>query len=70
MPRTLNFSNLISDAYLQCGGLDNAAEIMEVSRATANRWRKNGSINKMNAIKRLAGKIGWPIEWFAIGRKN
>lgn len=69
MSRKLTFSNLISEAYIQCGGLDSAAEIMDVSRATANRWRKNGTINKMDAIKRLAGKLGWPIDWFAIGKK-
>ena len=69
MTRRIKFNNFVSEAYSACGGLDKAAEIMDVSRATANRWRKDDKIPKLDSVKKIASKIGWPIEWFALGQK-
>lgn len=66
MPRKITYKNLITEAYAKCGGLDAAAELMEVSRATAFRWRKDGKIQTVKATKLLAGKTGWPIDWFYV----
>ena len=70
MPKRITFHNLITEAVSLCGGLDISAEVMNVSRATVNRWRQSGKIPNISAAAKISGKIGWPLEWFAIGRKS